>query len=205
MRTFSAPGWAGEAGLLRPALTAVTLCLLLCLQLGCSADGQGAAVPRSPEVLRPAGTDVSPGDKPLYRFSFTAVDGSRITSDSLRGRLTVVAFGTTFDPATQVQARFLSAIARSHVPRTNVLLVILEPAHHRPLVEAFVSTLNLPYPVVMVDREAPTGRPGPFADLRSVPAMLLLDHQSREVWRRLGMVSEPELHEVLRSHEKSAD
>lgn len=179
------------------------LCWLLAA--GCSADGKGAAEPRPPEAVRPAGSAVSLAAQPLRRFSFTAVDGARVTSDALRGRLTVVAFGTTFDPATQVQARFLSAIARSHVPRTNVLLLILEPASHQPLVEAFAGALALPFPVVMADPAEPARGPGPFADVRSVPAMLLLDQDSREVWRQLGVVSEPELHEVLRSHEKRAD
>jgi len=200
MRTFSAQGWAADA---RPALAAGMLCGLLAA--GCPPDGKGAAEPRPLAAIRPPGSAVSLGDKPLRRFSFTTVDGSRVTSDALRGRLTVVAFGATYDPATQVQARFLSAIARSHVPRTNVLLVMLEPAPHRPLVEAFASTLNLPFPVVMADPAAPARGPGPFAEVRSVPAMLLLDHDSREVWRHLGVVSEPELHEVLRSHEKRAD
>lgn len=172
----------------------------LAMVLG-SACSSGAPPPATPPI---ADAPVEAGAQgPIVHFSFQGVDGKPLTSDAMRGRLTVIGFGATYDMASQAQARFLTGLFRTHVPRVNTALLILEPPTNAPMVEAFVQALELPYPVAYADDATIAGH-GPFAGLHSVPSVVVLDREGREVWRRLGIVEESELHEVLQGLERSA-
>jgi hypothetical protein len=153
------------------------------------------AVAQAPPEPNPSG--------PVVHFAFDGVDGTALTSESLRGRLSVIGFAATYDMASQAQARFLTGLFRSHAPRINAALLILETRENLPMVEAFVSALDLPYPVAFADDATIAGK-GPFAGLHSVPSVVILDEKGREVWRRLGIVDEAELHDVLRELEGQA-
>jgi len=161
----------------------------------CSAEAPGPVPPESPS----AEVRTEPG--PAVRFSFTAVGGQPVSSESLRGRLTVVGLVTSYDPPSQSQALFLRSLARRHVPRLNVVLVVLEPEQNRPLVQAFADALDAPFAVVMADADTIAGR-GAFGPMREVPSILVLDAESRERWRHVGQVEEQELERILRALEK---
>lgn len=134
---------------------------------------------------------------PVLRFSFEAIDGRKISTESLAGRVSVIGFYTTYDFASQVQARTLASVARHHVPRINVAGLVLEPPENRMLIEAFASTLNLGYPIALADTLTITGN-GPFAGLHHVPSVVILDREGREVWRKIGLIDEAALEAVLR-------
>lgn len=167
----------------------------------CLAGGVGCAsaptVEKSP-VPHKAEQAEAPGT--VVHFSFQGLNGKPLTSDSMRGRLSVIGFGASYDMASQAQARFLTALFRTHVPRINTALLILEPPENQPMVEGFAAALELPYPVAFADDATIAGH-GPFAGLHSIPSVVILDGNGREVWRRLGIVDEAELHEVLRGLE----
>jgi hypothetical protein len=158
----------------------VTLALAVAV-LGCGPapprDGAAGAIGTA--------TVVAPGAVP--EFAFAAFDGSRITSESLRGRMTVVGLGASSDDPSLAQARFLSLLLRRHVPRLNVLLLMLEPAANEPLARLFASTLDLRYPVAMADAATVAGT-GVFPGLHHVPSVVLLDRAGREVWRHVGLI-----------------
>ncbi len=137
---------------------------------------------------------------PVVRFSFETLDHQTFSTNSVAGRLTVVGFVTTYDFASQAEARHLSAVLRRHTPRVNVGLLVLEQPDNRPLVDAFVATLGLPYPVALADAATIAGQ-GPFAGLHHVPSVVILDKQGREAWRHVGLVEEHEIHEALRTLE----
>jgi hypothetical protein len=134
---------------------------------------------------------------PVRDFRFDGLDGRPVTGTSLRGRMTVIAFATTYDAASQAQARFVQSLLRSHAPRINALLLVLEPPHHQPLVAAFAATLELSYPVAIADAATIAGK-GTFAGLQHVPAVVVLDREGREVWRRVGLVEQEDLDAALR-------
>jgi hypothetical protein len=137
-------------------------------------------------------------DRPM-RFELDAVDGSRITSDGTRGRNTVVGFITTYDLASQAVANFLKNVAHEHVPRTNVFAIVLEQPESWPLARAYGDTLQLRYPLVLMDpRERATG---PFKDMTSVPCVLILDREGRPRWRKNGIVDAREIESALRALE----
>ena len=117
--------------------------------------------------------------------------------------MSLIVFAATYDTASQAQARIAQAILRQHVPRINVLLVALEPPHHRMLVDAFAQSLNLSYPVALADADTIAGR-GAFEGLQHVPSVVLLDRQGRERWRHLGLVREEGVRRALRRYDQGA-
>jgi len=142
--------------------------------------------------LRPA------GDAPFFRFR--AIDGREISSDVARGRNTVLAFLATFDWASQAQARFLAGIERHHRPRTNCYAIVLERPENQMLVESFVATLSLRYPVAHVPAEqlAETD----LREVRAVPSVLVLDTGGNLVWKSQGLATEDAIDLVLEAVEK---
>jgi hypothetical protein len=106
-------------------------------------------------------------------------------------------FVTTYDLASQAQARFLSGIVLRHGPSIHAAAVVLEPAENRPLILAFRDALRLHYPVAMGDASLVAGE-GPFGDVRAVPSTVVLDSEGRLVWRHVGLSKEDEIERVLR-------
>ncbi len=135
------------------------------------------------------------------RFEFVTLDGQPFSTETVAGRVTVIAFITTYDMASQAQARFLSGLARRHVPRINAAALVLEPPENRPLVEAFVAALKLPYPVAFADPATIAGK-GPFAGLHHVPSVIILDRSGREAWRRVGLAEPEEIEQAIRAVEQ---
>jgi len=130
-------------------------------------------------------------------FAFETLDGKPLSTATLAGRFSVIGFGTTYDLPSQAQARYLSGVSRRHAPRVNVALLILEPEDNRPLIDAFVTTLKLPYPVALADAPTIAGR-GPFVGLHHVPSVVVLDPEGREAWRHLGLADEDTIRAALR-------
>jgi hypothetical protein len=131
-------------------------------------------------------------------FAYPLADGSGVLdSDSLRGRTTLIAFLTTYDLASQAEARFVSHILRTHTPRINVAAIVLERPENRPLVVAFRDGLGLQYPVAMGDAALISGE-GPFGDVHAVPSTVVLDVEGRVVWKHIGLAKEDELEQALR-------
>jgi hypothetical protein len=178
----------------RPAQGARAV-VALSIALATSSCVTEKAQPEAP----PEPSPVEAKGNPVF-FAFEASDGKPLTADSLRGRVTVIGLATTYDFASQAEARFLAGIARHHVPRVNVALLILEPPDARPLVEAFAHTLDLPYPVALVDAATTAGQ-GPFPGLRQVPSVVVLDPLGREVYRHVGLVEEQPLEKAIREVE----
>lgn len=154
----------------------------------CSAPAAPAAAPaRAPARAR----------GPAVDFSYESLDDRPVSREALRGRAAIVAFLTTYGDPSLLQARFLKKVFREHAPRINAAAIFLGPPENRPLVRVFVGTADLPFPCAMGDAETTAGR-GPFRDIDTVPSVLVLDHEGREVWRKVGVASADELNQALR-------
>ncbi len=140
---------------------------------------------------------------PQRSFVFRTLEGSVVTSEGYQGRMTVIGFVASYDLGSHAQARFINEVLARHTPRINALVLVLEPPSHRPLVEAFASTLDLRYDVVHAD-EATTAGNGPFPGLHHVPSVVLLDRRGREVWRKLGLITAAGLNDVIDEHDERA-
>ncbi|WP_437285598.1 TlpA family protein disulfide reductase [Sorangium sp. So ce406] len=170
---------------------------LLLLAMGCA--GSGDAV-REPAAGPPATAEV-PARGPVRTFSYETLDGRALSTASLAGRFSVIGFVATYDVASQAEARFLAGLFRDHTPRINAALLVLEASENRPLVEAFVAALKLPYPVALADAPTIAGE-GSFAGLHHVPSVVILDPEGREAFRHVGLITQEALEEVLRRLER---
>lgn len=130
-------------------------------------------------------------------FDYPTLDGKHLSSETTRGRRTVLVFVTTYDLPSQVVVRELSEVVRTESPRINAGIVVLEPPRNLPLVEAYVTTLGLAIPVAMADAATLGGR-GPFGKMESVPTIVVLDGEGRSAFRHSGGMTRVELHDVLR-------
>jgi hypothetical protein len=122
------------------------------------------------------GADTSAG-KPLH-FTFAGVDGEPLDSGSTRGRVTVLLFVTTFDVASQSQAKRLQDIYRMHAPRINAAAIVLEAPRYADLARSFGEVLGLSYPIAMADKESLKTHPQ-LHYIEAVPAWLFLDREGR--------------------------
>ncbi|HTN86460.1 MAG TPA: TlpA disulfide reductase family protein [Sorangium sp.] len=174
------------------------VCLpLLLLAIGCAGSGDAVREP----VAGPPAAAASPARGPALTFSYETLDGRELSTASLAGRLSVIGFVATYDVASQAEARFLAGLFRDHTPRINAALLVLEASENRPLVEAFVAALKLPYPVALADAPTIAGE-GPFAGLHHVPSVVILDADGREAFRHVGLITQEALDEVLRRIER---
>jgi len=132
------------------------------------------------------------------QFQYQLIDGrSWLGSEKLQGRPTVLGFLTTYDVASQAQARFLNGIVRRLAGRVQVAAIMLERTDNRPLIIAFRDGLDLDYPVAMGDASLIRGS-GPFGDVHVVPSTVVLDARARLVWKKLGLAGEEEIEKVLK-------
>jgi hypothetical protein len=173
---------------------AALLGLLACAfaNAACGSKGQ------TPDASVPAQASTAP-----LRFAYTAIDGRAVSPETLRNRISVIGFFTTFDMASQPEARFLALLERHHTPRLNVAALMLEAPENRTLVEAFVASLGLSYPVAIADSATIAGE-GPFTGLHHVPSVVILDRAGREAWRHVGFVNEAGLEAAVRAVEASS-
>jgi hypothetical protein len=126
------------------------------------------------------------------------VDASgALRAESLRGAPAILIFITTYDLASQAEARFLLGVYRRHRGAVRAAAIVLEPNENRPLVQAFRDTLKLSYPVAIGDAALVAGE-GPFGDVHSVPSVVLLDAEGRIAWKHAGLVKDEELEQALR-------
>jgi hypothetical protein len=132
----------------------------------------------------------------VQRYVFGTTDGQELSAEGMRGRVTALLFVTTFDLASQVAAKQLDQVFHTHRPRINAGAVVVEAAKYAPLADVFRSTLDLSYPVAIADLDM-LGRNSTLGEVRSVPTLVILDAEGREVTRKTGTFSLQELHAWL--------
>ena len=153
-----------------------------------------------PPIVQPPAPEP---DGPPVTFAYETADGGALTSDSVRGRYTVIAFAATYDLTSQAQLKVLAQIQRDHKPRLNVAALVLEPAENKPLVVAFANGLGFAFPIAIADERTLAGH-GPFEGLRAVPSVVILDREGREVLRHVGPLDKKQLEDALMSVERPA-
>src|SRR5262249_50739732 len=63
---------------------------------------------------------LTPATGPMRVFSYQAIDGRPLSTESLTNRVSVIGFLTTYDVHSQAEARLLAQLERYHSPRINV-------------------------------------------------------------------------------------
>jgi hypothetical protein len=194
---MAAPERAGAGPRPPRASIALPLGLAGAMLAGCGAK----PIPRDPEAPVPtasAAVEVDPAK--VVTFSCTAVDGAEVSTATVAGRATIVAFLTSYDPTSLAEARFLIELAHTHAPRINVVAFVLERPENLPLVKEFAEILAPPFPVCLADADTIAGR-GPFEGMNSVPSIAILDEDGHEKYRHLGFQKQDEIEAALKSVE----
>ncbi len=140
----------------------------------------------------PAPIGMSGISAPVAQFSFDSLDARAVSSDSMRGKVGVLAFITTYDLASQALMNFVVQVAKSE-PRAVYAMVALQPRADRELVEQFRDTLNIGFPSAIADVGA-TG----FGEVR-VPTVIILAPTGKIAFRKEGIVKGDELRRAIDS------
>lgn len=135
-------------------------------------------------------------DKPVT-YAFDSLDDRPVSSAALRGKPTVIAFVTTGDILGQAQVDYLVAMSKNDGKKVNYAVVALHPRKEIVLVEAYISTLKVEFPVALGDASAMSAG-GPFGEISAVPTVVVLDKDSRIVWKHTGLAKSEELRGHMR-------
>jgi hypothetical protein len=130
-------------------------------------------------------------------FVYDSLDARPVSSSSMRGKVTVIAFVATYDLGSQAQVNYLLAMAKHDGGKVNYVLVALEKRAERELVEVFKTNLGVPFPVALADAET-IGGGGPFGDVHRIPALVVLDRQGQMVWKKTGLAKPDEIRAAMR-------
>jgi hypothetical protein len=129
-------------------------------------------------------------------FVFETTEGESFDSRTTRGRGTALLFVTTYDLASQVEAKRLDRVVRRHSPPVNAAGIVLETQRYAVLADAFRTSLSLSFPVCLADAGTLRGK-GPFGRLTRVPTIVVLDRSGVEIWRKEGQASSREMGQAL--------
>jgi thiol-disulfide isomerase/thioredoxin len=166
---------------------AVALALALAASSCVHAPSDDLLVGRS---VRPDGAS-----RPV-EFSFDSLDDRPVNSAVIVGKPTVLVFMTTWDLSSQAQIDFLVPMSKKDGGQVNYVMVALQEAKDRELVEVFTHGLGVTFLAALADKDVVDGG-GPFGPVRAVPTMVILDRAARMVWRHVGLAKPEEIREGL--------
>ena len=169
------------------ALLGLSLGAALSVLCACGAKAAETRVDRAPARNEPA-----------VFFSYRTTQGQELSHGTTRGRSTALVFLTTYDAASQLEAKELEQALRTTRPRANGAAVILEGPEYGLLADVFRQSLGLSYPVALADEATLEGR-GPFGKIELVPTTVVLDRWGRLRFRRQGLSSSRELSQMLKA------
>ncbi len=130
-------------------------------------------------------------------FVFDSLDARSVSSRASRGKVTVVAFVTTYDLGSQAQVNYLVAMAKHDGERVNYMLVALEAKSERELVEVYRKNLGVTFPVALADDTTIAGG-GPFGDVHRIPTVVVLDPTGKIVFKKTGLSKADEIRAAMR-------
>ena len=149
----------------------------------------------------PVGISTKEGSSPpidkAVSFAFDSLDERPVTSESMRGKPTVIAFITTGDIVGQAQVSYLVHMAKNDGERVNYVVVALHPRKELILVDSYRRTLGVEFPVALGGPSATTAA-GPFGEIPAVPTIVILDRDGRIVWKHTGLAKSEELRGHMR-------
>ncbi len=153
--------------------------------LGALALGGCASKPVGPQSAA-----VQRGDP--VQFIFGTIDGGELSSDTTRGRTTLLLFVTTYDLPSQAEAELLREVVSTHKPRVNAGVVMMEPPQSAALAQVWRDSLRLDLPVAMASPSLLSGE-SQLGRIAGVPTLVVLDRRGRLVTRREGALGRAQI------------
>lgn len=134
------------------------------------------------------------------QFTFGTIDGGEVSSDTTRGRTTVLLFVTTYDLPSQAEAQLLRDVLSSYKPLANGAIVMLEPPQAAPLAQVWADSIGLKFPIAMASPALMSGD-SQLGHIAGVPTLLVLDRRGRLHGRYEGAVTREQIVEALKRAE----
>jgi hypothetical protein len=164
---------------------------LACVLAGCGPK----ADPGPPVGVSTKAGEPLPSSEKAAVYAFDSLDERPVSSETMRGKPTVIVFVSTGDIVGQAQVSYLVHMAKADGDRVNYAMIALHPRKEIVLVEAYCKTLGVEFPVALGDSAA-TNAAGPFGEIPAVPTLVVLDREGRLVWKHTGLAK----HDEIRSH-----
>lgn len=149
----------------------------------------------SKEPQTPVGVSDKPGPSaPAGRvtYAFDSLDERPVSSEAMRGKPTILVFVVTGDILGQAQVDFLVAMAKNDAGKVNYGLVAIHPRREIVLVDAYISTLKVTFPVALAEGGV-TSALGPFGEIPAVPTLVVLDRDGKIAWKHTGLSKPDEI------------
>jgi hypothetical protein len=144
--------------------------------------------------------DSAASDQPEYGdpilFTLGNIDGSELSSDTTRGRTTVLLFVTTYDLPSQAQAQLLRDVLSTHKPVANAAIVMMEPPRAAPLAQVWADSIGVKLPIAMASPALLAGD-SQLGRIVGVPTLLVLDRRGRLIVRSEGATSRAVISDAL--------
>ncbi len=131
------------------------------------------------------------------QFTLGTLDGGELSSDTTRGRTTVLLFVTTYDLPSQAEAELLRDLLTSHKPRANGAIVMLEAPRAAPLAQVWADALGLKLPIAMASPNLLSGD-SQLGRIEGVPTLIVLDRRGRLVAHAAGAQSREQIADWLK-------
>jgi hypothetical protein len=132
-------------------------------------------------------------------YAFDSLDERPVSSESMRGKTTVIVFVTTGDIVGQAQVSYVVHMAKNDGNRVNYVVVALHPRKEVVLVESYRDTLGVTFPVALGEGAASSAG-GPFGEIAAVPTIVVLDPDGRIVWKHTGLAKSEEIRRHMHGH-----
>ena len=162
------------------------------LVLGCRTSGepgdQAAAGPAPAPVfaadVRPETIQLVANPSPLLALSMEDLDGRTITSDDLRGKVTLVNFWATWCGPCRTEIPDLVKLQARYPDHLQVIGVSADEGPVQ-VVEDFATEYGINYPIVMNTPELSRAFPGVMA----LPTSFIVDPDGRVVQTHVGLIN----------------
>jgi thiol-disulfide isomerase/thioredoxin len=142
-------------------------------------DGHVHEPPEGELTLRLLSTPI-----PLSAFTATDLDGRTISSDSWRGKVTVVNFWATWCPPCRAEIPDLIALQEKYRDQLQVI-GISQDEEGPDVVRRFVAEHKINYPIVMSTPELESAFPGIYA----LPTSFIVDRDVQIVMKHVGLLN----------------
>lgn len=134
-------------------------------------------------------TGMGAGDEPAPAFEVTTLDGTRIVSDSLAGKVVLVNFWATWCPPCRLEMPGIERVWRDRRDAGFVVIGIATDETGEAGVRAFVAERGVTYPIAMATPTVVRA----FGGYRGLPTSILIDREGRIRYRITGYYVEPAL------------
>lgn len=128
-------------------------------------------------------------------YAFESLDNRPVSAAAFAGRPTVLAFVATWDLLSQAQVRFLVEMDKHDQGKVAYALVFVQETKDRELIDVYKSTLNVTLPSAIAPQTSLAG--GPFADIQSVPTLVVLDGGGHVRFQKVGLAKSDEIRAAI--------